>query len=102
MSLANGDAKADSILHVIETLELDGDILDDSGSIGDDSIEEESSLFLVKDPACSSRYFVTHDFGVHAVVVPLVDTLAELASKKDSNLLFQFYKSQIAYKGVFR
>lgn len=87
MSLAGGDTNADSVLHVIETLELDGDILDDSGALnGDESFENESFLSLHKDPACSSRYFVTHDYGVHAVVVPLVDTLADLAAKKDRKL----------------
>lgn len=79
------DAKQDSVLYVTETLELDGDIL--NGNSEDLSIEgnvdNEASLYLCRDPAWSSRYFVVHDYGVHGVVVPLVDTLNELASKPD-------------------
>lgn len=83
-SLTAVDAKADSVLYVTETLELDGDILDGSDGL---SVEEitgnEGALQLRRDPACSSRYFVVHDYGIHGVVVPLVDTLNELASKQD-------------------
>jgi hypothetical protein len=86
-SLAATDVKVDLVLHVTDTLELDGDILDDSEgfSTEDYLAENESALQLRRDPACSSRYFVVHDYGVHGVVVPLVDTLTELASKHDCN-----------------
>lgn len=78
------DAKADTVLYVTETLELDGDILDgDDGLSMEGNAENEGALQLRKDPACTSRYFVVHDYGVHGVVVPLVDTLNELASKQD-------------------
>ncbi|XP_046462866.1 nuclear pore complex protein Nup88-like [Daphnia pulex] len=82
------DVKADSVLHVTETLELDGDILDCSESFSTEDYLDgnESALQLRRDPACSSRYFVVHDYGVHGVVVPLVDTLSELASKPDSDV----------------
>jgi len=84
-SLTAADVKADSVLHVTETLELDGDILDCSESFSTEDYLDgnESALQLRRDPACSSRYFVVHDYGVHGVVVPLVDTLSELASKPD-------------------
>ena len=89
------DSKEDSVLHVAETLELDGDILDDSDglrSIDENGDTEGGKLILRKDPACTSRYFVTHDYGVHAVVVPLVDTLTELAARGDRNSFsFQIY-----------
>lgn len=68
---------------------MDGDILDDSdglNSINENADMEGGKLILRKDPACSSRYFVTHDYGVHGVVVPLVDTLTELAARADRNL----------------
>lgn len=69
-----------------ETLELDGDILENE-SLGLSTDENadgcEGILYLTKDPSCSSRYFVTHEFGVHGVVVPLIDTLNELAAKND-------------------
>lgn len=86
--------KEDSVLHVAETLELDGDILDDSdglSSIDENGDIEGGKLILHKDPACTSRYFVTHDFGVHAVVVPLVDTLTELAARGDRNSFFLIF-----------
>ena len=79
------NAKADSVLYVTETLELDGDILDGSdGLCAEENAENEGVLKLRRDPACTSRYFVIHDYGVHGVVVPLVDTLNELALKQDS------------------
>lgn len=79
------DAKPDSILYITETLELDDDILDGSEGVGTEyNSENEGALQLRRDPACSSRYFVVHDYGVHGVVVPLVDTLTELVSKQDS------------------
>lgn len=83
----SGGTRASSILHVIETLELDGDILenDSLGLSTDEGADNEGTLQLIEDPSCSSRYFVTHDYGVHGVVVPLVDMLVELAAKKDRN-----------------
>lgn len=78
------NAKADSVLYVTETLELDGDILDGSdGLSAEENAENEGVLKLRRDPACTSRYFVIHDYGVHGVVVPLVNTLNELALKQD-------------------
>ncbi|KAI9560031.1 hypothetical protein GHT06_014041 [Daphnia sinensis] len=87
-SLTATDVKPDSVLHVTETLELDGDILDgnESFSTDENAADNEGAVQLRRDPACSSRYFVVHDYGVHGVVVPLVDTLSELASKPDSDV----------------
>ena len=79
-------SRAGSVLHVTETLELDGDILENDSlglSTDENTDGSEGILYLTKDPSCSSRYFVTHEFGVHGVVVPLVDTLNELAAKND-------------------
>ena len=79
--------RTSSVLHVIETLELDGDLLDNDnlGLSTEESVDNEGTLQLIKDPSCSSRYFATHDYGVHGVVVPLVDMLNELVAKRDRN-----------------
>lgn len=92
-SLTVTDVKPDSVLHVTETLELDGDILDGSESFSSDEnvADNEGAIQLRRDPACSSRYFVVHDYGVHGVVVPLVDTLSELASKPDCKQFIFFF-----------
>lgn len=79
----------ESVLYVTETLELDGDILDDSDSGLSplpQSSENEGTIHLVKDPSCTARYFITHDYGVHAVAVPLVTKLSQLAAKDDGEL----------------
>lgn len=76
---------------------MDGDILEgNDGLSAEDSTENEGALQLHRDPACSSRYFVVHDYGVHGVVVPLVDTLNELASKHDckSHIILLFQSSR--------
>ena len=76
----------ESVLYVTETLELDGDILDDSGdglsSLSQEG-ENEGTIHLAKDPSCAARYFITHDYGVHAVAVPLLTKLSQLAAKND-------------------
>ena len=91
-SVAPSKCSGDSVLYVTETLELDGDILDDSGDglaaspVPESGDSGEGAIHLAKDPSCTARYFITHDFGVHAVVVPLVTKLSQMAAKNNGPL----------------
>ena len=88
MTSTDINSKADGVLYVTETLELEGDILEDDKYLSEDFQDEDQNAFkLWKDPSCSSRYLISHDYGVHAVVVPLVNKLWELASKPDRMFL---------------
>lgn len=83
-------AHADGILYVTETLELDADLLEDNSfdadaadKVQDEDEEGSTTLRLRRDPSCCSRYFVSHDYGVHVAQVPLVNKLWQLASLAD-------------------
>lgn len=88
------NAKPNAVLYVTEILELDGDILGDANytTDGADELENSGAVKLLKDPSCSGRYFISHDYGVHTVVVPLVTKLSELASKPDGNNFSNFIR----------
>jgi len=90
--VAPSKCSGDSVLYVTETLELDGDILDDSGDglaaspVPESGDSGQGAIHLAKDPSCTARYFITHDFGVHAVVVPLVTKLSQMAAKNNDEV----------------
>lgn len=68
---------ADRSLYVFESLELE---------LGLTMAEEKDfscPIFLHRDESNSSRYFATHETGIHSITVPAIDDLQKFVNSKD-------------------
>ena len=95
----------DLALHVYESIELELNLVSSErpqvsvGLYSKKPNSRKSSMFLVlqvpfeyqvllqMDPTSPSRYFCSHNAGVHSITLPMVGQLAELVQKADETIL---------------
>lgn len=75
-------------MYVFETVELELGL-----SVNDKEVNSCCPIFLHKDESNVSRYFATHQTGVHCVTLPAVEDLQKFVGSKDGkaelhNLLY--------------